>query len=158
MARTVQKTMLQHVQSDIIHIFVCLEKGGVLVSHPDGGGMQFYDLGIGGVNIFFLTPRRCLPPSPLKFMNSPLIAVMAKRGKINNTIIIIGPAVRADFRRLYLANAKIPTCCPSDDNRTKVTNSVTSARSLWWHVGPYFWPAELTRTANPIVWLQINSN
>ena len=26
---TVQKTMLQHVQSDIIHIFVCLEKGGV---------------------------------------------------------------------------------------------------------------------------------
>ena len=25
---TVQKTMLQHVQSDIIHIFVCLEKGG----------------------------------------------------------------------------------------------------------------------------------
>ena len=43
-----------------------------------------------------------------------------------------------------------PTCCPSDDNRTKVTNSVTSARSLWWHVGPYFWPADLTRTANPI--------
>ena len=24
----VQKTMLKHVQSDIIHIFVCLEKGG----------------------------------------------------------------------------------------------------------------------------------
>ena len=47
---------------------------------------------------------------------------------------LIGPAVRADFRRLYLANAKTPTCCPSDDNRTKVTNSVTSARSLWWHV------------------------
>ena len=63
---------------------------------------------------------------------------------------IIGPAVRADFRRLYPANAKTPTCCPSDDNRTKVTNSVTSARSLWWHVGPYFWPADLTRTANPI--------
>ena len=63
----------------------------------------------------------------------------------------IGPAVRADFRRLYPANAKTPTCCPSDDNRTKVTNSVTSARSLWWHVGPYFWPADLTRTANPIV-------
>ena len=42
----------------------------------------------------------------------------------------IGPAVRADFRRLYPANAKTPTCCPSDDNRTKVTNSVTSARSL----------------------------
>ena len=62
----------------------------------------------------------------------------------------IGPAVRADFRRLYPANAKTPTCCPSDDNRTKVTNSVTSARSLWWHVGPYFWPADLTRTANPI--------
>ena len=61
----------------------------------------------------------------------------------------IGPAVRADFRRLYPANAKTPTCCPSDDNRTKVTNSVTSARSLWWHVGPYFWPADLTRTANP---------
>ena len=63
----------------------------------------------------------------------------------------IGPAVRADFRRLYPANAKTATCCPSDDNRTKVTNSVTSARSLWWHVGPYFWPADLTRTANPIV-------
>ena len=63
----------------------------------------------------------------------------------------IGPAVRADFRRLYPANAKTPTCCPSDDNRTKVTNSVTSARSLWWHVGPYFWPADLTRTANPIL-------
>ena len=62
----------------------------------------------------------------------------------------IGAAVRADFRRLYPANAKTPTCCPSDDNRTKVTNSVTSARSLWWHVGPYFWPADLTRTANPI--------
>ena len=38
----------------------------------------------------------------------------------------------------------------NDDNRTKVTNSVTSARSLWWHVGPYFWSADLTRTANPI--------
>ena len=63
---------------------------------------------------------------------------------------IIGSAVRADFRRLYPANAKTSTCCPSDDNRTKVTNSVTSARSLWWHVGPYFWPADLTRTANPI--------
>ena len=63
----------------------------------------------------------------------------------------IGPAVRADFRRLYPANAKTPTCCPSDDNRTKVTNSVTSARSLWWHVGPYFWPADLTRTADPVV-------
>ena len=63
---------------------------------------------------------------------------------------IIGPDVRADFRRLYPANAKTPTCCPSDDNRTKVTNSVTSARSLWWHVGPYFWPADLTRTAKPI--------
>ena len=62
----------------------------------------------------------------------------------------IGPAVRADFRRLYPANAKTPTCCPSDDNRTKVTISVTSARSLWWDVGPYFWPADLTRTANPI--------
>ena len=64
----------------------------------------------------------------------------------------IGSAVRADFRRLYPANAKTPTCCPSDDNRTKVTNSVTSARSLWWHVGPYFWPADLTRTANAITY------
>ena len=69
---------------------------------------------------------------------------------------LIGPAVRADFRRLYPANAKTPTCCPSDDNRTKVTNSVTSARSLWWHVGPYFWPADLTRTANPI-WIKLFS-
>ena len=66
-------------------------------------------------------------------------------------ILRIGPAVRADFRRLYPANAKTPMCCPSDDNRTKVTNSVTSARSLWWHVGLYFWPADLTRTANPII-------
>ena len=52
----------------------------------------------------------------------------------------IGPAVRADFRRLYPANAKTPTYCPSDDNHIKVTNYVTSAPSLWWHVGPYFWP------------------
>ena len=50
----------------------------------------------------------------------------------------MGPAVRADFRRLYPANAKTPMCCPSDDNRTRVTNSVTSAWSLWWHVGPVF--------------------
>ena len=64
--------------------------------------------------------------------------------------VTIGFAVRADFRRLYPANAKTPTCCPSDDNRTKVTNPVTSARTLWWHVGPYFWPADLTLTANPI--------
>ena len=70
---------------------------------------------------------------------------------------LIGPAVRADFRRLYPANAKTPMCCPSDDNRTKVTNSVTSARSLWWHVGPYFWHVDLTRTANPIVGLKTNS-
>ena len=28
---------------------------------------------------------------------------------------------------------------------------MTSARSLWWHVAPYFWPADLTRTANPIL-------
>ena len=68
----------------------------------------------------------------------------------------IGSAVRADFRRLYPANAKTPTCCPSDDNRTKVTNPVTSARSLWWHVGPYFWPADLTRTANPIHWICVD--
>ena len=49
-------------------------KGGMLFSHPDGGIMQFYHLVGGGVNIFFLTPRRCLPPPPppLKFMNSPL--------------------------------------------------------------------------------------
>ena len=70
---------------------------------------------------------------------------------------VIGPAVRADFRRLYPANAKTPTCCPSDDNRTKVTNSVTSARSLWWHVGPYFWPADLTRTANPIMYVSLRA-
>ena len=57
---------------------------------------------------------------------------------------IIGPAVRADFRRLYPANAKTPTCCPSDDNRTKVTNSVTSARSLWWHVDPRIWRGRRT--------------
>ena len=80
---------------------------------------------------------------------------LSKKVLINNkqsmpSTDLIGSAVRADFRRLYPANAKTPTCCPSDDNRTKVTNSVTSARSLWWHVGPYFWPADLTRTANPI--------
>ena len=74
------------------------------------------------------------------------------------TVTQIGPAVRADFRRLYPANAKTPTCCPSDDNRTKVINSVTSARSLWWHVGLYFWPADLTRTADPItVYAQVRS-
>ena len=55
-----------------------------------------------------------------------------------------GPAVRADFRRLYPANAKTPTCCPSDDNRTKVTNSVTSARSLWWHVVARIWRGRRT--------------
>ena len=59
--------MLQHVQSDIIHIFVCLEKGGyaIFLTLMGGGVMQFYHLGIGGVNIFFLTLRRCLPPPPL---------------------------------------------------------------------------------------------
>ena len=72
--------------------------------------------------------------------------VCGHRGRVDETI---GPAVRADFRRLYPANAKTPTCCPSDDNRTKVTNSVTSARSLWWHVGPCFWPADLTRDGEP---------
>ena len=56
----------------------------------------------------------------------------------------IGSAVRAHFRRLYPANANTPTCCPSDDNRTKVTNSVTSARSLWWHVGPRIWRGRRT--------------
>ena len=83
--------------------------------------------------------------STLRFMLNCSIINVPK----NTTLI--GPAVRADFRRLYPANAKTPTCCPSDDNRTKVTNSVTSARSLWWHAGPYFWPADLTRTANPIL-------
>ena len=75
---------------------------------------------------------------------------MVARKLCSFRVCLIGFAVRADFRRLYPANAKTPTCCPSDDNRTKVTNSVTSARSLWWHVGPYFWPTDLTRTANPI--------
>ena len=65
-------------------------------------------------------------------------------------IMSIGPAVRGDYRRLYPANAKTPTRCPSDDNRTKVTNSVTSAPSLWWHAGPYFWPADLTRRRTPL--------
>ena len=55
---------------------MCVWKMGVCYfSHPDGGEgvMHFYHLGIGGVNFFFLTPRRCLPPPPpLKFMNSPL--------------------------------------------------------------------------------------
>ena len=48
--------MLQHVQSDIIHIFVCLEKGGICYfSHPDGGGiMQFYHLGMEGSTFSFL--------------------------------------------------------------------------------------------------------
>ena len=71
--------------------------------------------------------------------------ILSQKKKTKKT----GFAIRADFQRLYSANAKTSTCCPSDDNRTKVTNSVTSARSLWWHVGPYFWPADLTRTANP---------
>ena len=80
------------------------------------------------------------------------------RALVSSRLCVLGPAVRADFRRLYPANAKTPTCCPSDDNRTKVTNSVTSARSLWWHVGPYFWPADLTRTANPITLHIVHTN
>ena len=100
---------------------------------------------------------RGIPGSPTHWDNSfvihackPLLSRFGSAQQTASGIATIGPAVRADFRRLYPANAKTPTCCPSDDNRTKVTNSVTSARSLWWHVGPYFWPADLTRTANPI--------
>ena len=69
--------MLQHVQSDIIHISVHWKRGVGYFFHPDGGGvMQFYHLGIGGGQHFFLTPRHCLPPPPplLKFMNSPLLS------------------------------------------------------------------------------------
>ena len=41
-------------------------KGGSMLFFPPSWGrvMQFYHLGMGGVNIFFLTPRRCLPPPP----------------------------------------------------------------------------------------------
>ena len=92
----------------------------------------------------------CADVSDLAREDECSVAHQRQVGQISTFGPLIGPAVRADFRRLYPANAKTPTCCPSDDNRTKVTNSVTSARSLWWHVGPYFWPADLTRTANPI--------
>ena len=108
--------------------------------------------------VFISTVGSCklfiLPSSCLKFFISKISLPLPWR--LNGDPLglrhkkLIGPAVGADFRRLYPANAKTSTCCPSDDNRTKVTNSVTSARSLWWHVGPYFWPADLTRTANPI--------
>ena len=67
----------------------------------------------------------------------------------------IGFSVRADFRCLYPANTKTPTCCPSDDNRTKVTNSVTSARSLWWHVGLIFGPRIWCRRRTPFDWVII---
>ena len=60
--------------------------------------------------------------------------------KTRHKHITTGPPVRADFRRLYPANAKTPTCCPSDDNRTKVTNSVTSARSLGGTLARIFGP------------------
>ena len=100
-------------------------------------------------NTFFLSPRD-QHEMPLLVPITSKVA-LGKSSSFHCFLALIGPAARADFRRLYPANAKIPTCCPSDDNRTKVTNSVTSARSLWWHVGPYFWPADLTRTANPIV-------
>ena len=89
--------------------------------------------------LFEYVPSVCMP-----FLLEDWLSVQCGQGQW------IGPAVRADFWRLYPVNTKTPTCCPSDDNRTKVTNSVTSARSLWWHVGPYFWPADLMRMANPI--------
>ena len=40
---TVQKTVLQHVQSDIIHIFVCLGKGGyvIFLTLMGGGSCNF---------------------------------------------------------------------------------------------------------------------
>ena len=59
---------------------MCLEKEGVAIflTLMGGGVMQFYPLGIGGVQHFFsysealsATP----PPPPLKFMNSPLVLV-----------------------------------------------------------------------------------
>ena len=62
---TVQKTMLQRVQSDIIHIFVCLEKEGyaIFLTLMEGGGHAILSSrNGGGVNICFLTLRRCLPP------------------------------------------------------------------------------------------------
>ena len=70
---TVQKTMLQHVQSDIIHIFVCVEKGGyaIFLTLMGGGVMQFYHLGMGRSTFFFLLRGTvCHPPPPLKFMKS----------------------------------------------------------------------------------------
>ena len=105
------------------------------------------------MNGFFwvITAQNCLQPIMWK---CPMVQLSQSFGMVQPSGSFhdgtIGFAVRADFRRLYPANAKTPTCCPSNDNRTKVTNSVTSAQSLWWHVGPYFWPADLTRTANPI--------
>ena len=45
---------------------MCLEKGGcaIFLNLMGEGAMQFYHLGIGGGEQFFLTPRHCLPPPP----------------------------------------------------------------------------------------------
>ena len=114
-----------------------------LSAHDRGKWRMSPCLEYGKITTYFVTGDDINSPTP----DLPLEPILPAWW---NTLARIGPAVRADFRRLYPANAKTPTCCPSDDNRTKVTNSVTSARSLWWHVGLYFWPADLTRTANPI--------
>ena len=46
----------------------------------------------------------------------------------------IGLAVRADFRRLYPANAKTPTCCPSDDQGDKLCDVSTVPLVARWPV------------------------
>ena len=69
--------MLQHVQSDIIHIFVCLEKGGVCYfSHPDGGGGRaiLSSRNRGGQHFFSDSEALSAPP-PLKFMDSPEVVL-----------------------------------------------------------------------------------
>ena len=113
-------------------------------------GLPLYSLLIPCRGGQFQLAKHCLLPLNSSGAQLVLHSILIRVDMSIYQLAVIGPAVRADFRRLYPANAKTPTCCPSDDNRTKVTNSVMSARSLWWHVGPYFWPTDLTRTANPI--------
>ena len=78
---TVQKTMLQHVQSDIIHLFACLEKGGICYfSHPEGGQvMQFCHLGMGGSTFFFLLRGAVRhPPLPAEIYEQSLMMQIFK--------------------------------------------------------------------------------
>ena len=73
--------MLQHVQSDIIHIFVCLEKGGVCYfSHPDGGGHAILSSRNRGGQHFFSYSEAlsATPPPSAEIYEQSLMAVIEK--------------------------------------------------------------------------------